>query len=272
MGPIEKLYIYEIKGTVPDAGITGSAGFIGCWREADYSYLFFTQPGMDTVHRALAKDIDLQYLSETVMDYDQWEPADALKTFTIGPLTVMPPWLAGEDEQPETILLDPGVVFGAGSHHTTRMCLHLLMDIIEKEHVDTLLDLGTGTGIIALAAAHLGISNILALDNNNLAVETARKNVGYNNFEEKVSCIQGDAIEYIEKEADCIVANIHLSVLKKMFLPGKVFKSRWFIISGFNRTEVQVFKELIENLPLTIVRTEMDNLWSALLLRNELEL
>lgn len=269
MGPIEKLFIYEIKGTVPDTAVTGAAGFLGCWREGDYSYLFFSKPGMDAVNSALAKDSALQYSSETVMNYDQWEPADALKPFTIGPLTVMPPWLSDGEGQGDTILLDPGVVFGAGSHHTTRMCLKLLLEIKDTEQINSLLDLGAGTGILSLAAARLGVPKVLAIDNNNLAVETAARNVGYNNLDEQVSCLQGDALEYIENDADCIIANIHLSVLKMMFLPDKKFQSKWFIVSGFNRTEVQVFTELIETLPLTIIRSEMDNLWSALLLRND---
>jgi ribosomal protein L11 methyltransferase len=106
-----------------------------------------------------------------------WE--DAWRAFhrpvRIGPLWVGPPW-----EEPDAgalaVVIDPGRAFGTGAHPTTRLCLELLLEVERG----SLLDLGCGSGVLAIAAAKLGFHPVLALDDDPVAVEVARANADAN--------------------------------------------------------------------------------------------
>ena len=81
-----------------------------------------------------------------------------------------------------SILLDPGLVFGTGTHPTTRDCLDALELAAGSKKFNTVLDLGTGTGLLALAAAKLGSKGVVAADLNLLAAKTAERNVKLNHL------------------------------------------------------------------------------------------
>ncbi len=262
---IEKLYIYEIAGTVTARSGDLATSFLGSWCEGEFSYLFFSECAGEVIEQILERNPHCRLVSKTEMDYDQWEPADALKPFEIPPLSFLPAWMEGATDS-MTILLDPGVVFGAGTHHTTRSCLELLVFLMKSEHISRVIDLGTGTGILALAAARMGATDVIAVDNNSLAVETAERNSALNHLEDRIRCVQGDAVDYREVEADLTLANLILSELQRMFVPGAQFCSRWYILSGLNGTEVRTFRDSIQGLPFRVVQQVMDNLWFTLLL------
>ena len=103
-----------------------------------------------------------------------------------GSLRVRPPW-----EQPQSpsselheIVIDPGQAFGTGGHPTTRLCLELLLALAAGERRrGTLLDVGTGSGVLAIAAALLGFAPVLALDNDPMSLEAARSNASQNGVE-----------------------------------------------------------------------------------------
>lgn len=266
MKQIEKLFIYEIDGDIIIPSEALDRGYIGCWREAGHSYLFYSEPATDVIKGILAVNPGYRLTSETEMDYDQWEPADALKPFEVAPLSFVPAWMEDENEDSMRIRLDPGVVFGAGTHHTTHICLEFLVSLMAEKDIQRVIDLGTGTGILALAAARLGAADVIAVDYNNLAVETAEKNIILNDLQDRICCIFADAAEYLEVEADLTLANLILWELKKIFVPGVNFGSRWYIVSGLNRTDVRDFKQIIHQLPFRIIRQKMENLWCTLLL------
>ncbi len=96
-----------------------------------------------------------------------------------GRLTVRPPWEPPGDT-PIDLAIDPGRAFGTGAHATTRLCLELLMDLPPD---GSFIDLGCGSGVLAIAAAKLGFSPVLALDNDPVAVEIARANAHENEVE-----------------------------------------------------------------------------------------
>ena len=100
----------------------------------------------------------------------------------VGPLWIGPPW-----EPPEAdavaIVVDPGRAFGTGAHATTRLCLELLLEL----EPTGLLDLGCGSGVLAVAAARLGFTPVVALDNDEAAVEASRRNATANGADVDVS-------------------------------------------------------------------------------------
>ncbi len=107
---------------------------------------------------------------------------------TVPGLHVRPPWEPPSDRVGvEEIVIDPGQAFGTGGHATTRLCLELLLDVaLQDESRGPLLDVGTGSGVLAIAAAHLGFAPVLGLDNESESLEAARENASVNGVEIEV--------------------------------------------------------------------------------------
>lgn len=105
-------------------------------------------------------------------------------------IVIVPSWLEYTSQPAEVVLhLDPGMAFGTGLHPTTRLCLRLLEKLVHAE--SHILDLGTGSGILAIAAAKLGAASVLALDNDPLAVQVATENVLLNSLGQSVQVSPG---------------------------------------------------------------------------------
>lgn len=104
-------------------------------------------------------------------------------------LCVRPPWefeLPARNSPVEEIVVDPGQAFGTGAHATTRLCLELLLELAADHERGSLLDVGTGSGVLAIAAARLGFAPVLALDHERESVEAARENAIVNDVEIEV--------------------------------------------------------------------------------------
>ncbi len=89
------------------------------------------------------------------------------------------------------------MVFGTGTHATTRDCLEALELAFNSHHIESVLDLGTGTGLLALAAARLGCKYILAVDINLLAARTTQRNIRLNQLDDKILAVQGRAEDFV---------------------------------------------------------------------------
>jgi ribosomal protein L11 methyltransferase len=125
--------------------------------------------------------------------------------------TILPPW-----EQPQkgrlNLIIDPAMAFGTGHHETTRSCLVLIEKYAEKSSKASFLDLGTGTGILAIAAFKLGFHRIVAVDTDLLAVEAARKNAELN--QAAGIDIRECSLAGLRETYDFIAANIISGVLE----------------------------------------------------------
>jgi len=109
------------------------------------------------------------------------------------------------------ITLDPGMAFGNGTHETTFMCLEFLEKHIKGD--EFVYDVGCGTGILAIGAVLLGAKEAIAIDRDSVAVQVAKRNMGMNDVEGKVTCTVGDLLLGHEKKADLITANIIADVI-----------------------------------------------------------
>lgn len=135
------------------------------------------------------------------------------KTFRVGKtLVVRPPW---EEYTPLpgdlVVTIDPGLAFGCGTHPTTRLCLELMEGAVKPGSV--VYDVGTGSGILAVAAARLGGAKVVAVDNDEIAIRVARENVRHNGLENVVHVTEGDLLKGLTEPADVIVANIITGVI-----------------------------------------------------------
>jgi ribosomal protein L11 methyltransferase len=121
-----------------------------------------------------------------------------------------------------------------------------------KASFETVLDLGTGTGILAIAAARLGASRVLAVDLNPLCVKTSRRNVRLNEVEAVVEVVEGIAEDFAENPADLLVANIHYEVLDDLVEREKFREKPWLILSGLMRSQGRDIKAKLERCGLRI--------------------
>lgn len=266
MHPWQDLHIYYIEGRLPDGACEAAPSCIGNWVEEGYSFLFFSRPARETVARILADQPGLTLLDSYRMPYEDWL-GERFQAFSAGRFRIAPPWdPEAEDRSPDRILLDPGVVFGTGTHPTTRDCLELIERVCAEAPIPVALDVGTGTGLLALAAARAGCGRVLAFDLNLLAVRTTRRNILLNGLEDRVLAFQGNACELSDLAADLMIANIHYEVMVRLLGSGALENKRWVILSGLLRSQSAEVRRLLSQGPVEIVEhREYDGVWHTYL-------
>ncbi|MFJ7665957.1 50S ribosomal protein L11 methyltransferase [Lysinibacillus sp. NPDC097195] len=127
--------------------------------------------------------------------------------------TIVPTW---EDYTPVStdeliIELDPGMAFGTGTHPTTVMCLQGLEKVVKAG--DTVIDIGTGSGVLSIGAAMLGAKSVHALDLDEVAVRSAQENVALNKVSDTVEVFHGNLLDTVKEPADVVVANILAEII-----------------------------------------------------------
>ena len=163
------------------------------------------------------------------LDEADWESAwkSHFTLLKIGSrLVIKPSWIAYQAGQDEVVIeLDPGMAFGTGYHPTTRMCLEALEGLVQPEM--DVLDLGTGSGILAIAAARLGAASILTLDVDPTAVTTARKNFRASGLAKVVRLARGSLPHHLAPDGrfDLAMANISAKVIREKALICGVLSS-----------------------------------------------
>lgn len=265
--PYRDLYIYYLQGRLKPAGEFFRANFIGNWEEDNYSFLFFSSPAQPEIDELLRTQPHLTFLDSFEMSYDQWQ-SGKITTIHHGRFRILPAWESQADHYQRTqsdintILLDPGVVFGNGNHPTTCDCLDALESAFAPGIPQTILDLGTGTGVLALAAAQLGAKRILAVDLNPLAVKTAQKNVLLNKLNRSVLVTQGRAENCIDLAADLVIANIHYDVMRELVHSKGFLQKKQFILSGLLRSEARALAATLAKLPVKVQKMwTHDGIW-----------
>ncbi len=136
-------------------------------------------------------------------------------------LLIRPSWIEVEARAGDIeIALDPGMAFGTGTHPTTQLCLEALEDVIQPAH--DVLDLGCGSGILAIAAAKLGASRVLALDMDNLALDATRENAAANNVAHQVLVERGslESVLGSARRFDLALVNILARIILEMTAQG----------------------------------------------------
>jgi len=270
-GPYGDLYIYLIKGLVEEKNETDfGAAFLGNWVEDDTSFLFFSKPSFDAVSRLLKKESGLDLIDDYRFTYEQWQ-GGPLKPIRVENLIFAPPWVKLEAHGDEKkIILDPGVVFGTGMHPTTRDCLKAMVTLRKQHRMDRVLDLGTGTGILALGAVHLGAQEVTAVDLNPLCVKTALKNVSLNQLEGRIRVFEGRAEDFVDVMADLVISNIHHEAVVALLGTEGFRRKGRLIISGLMRSQARDVKAELEKFGLKIIHEwDHEMTWYTLLVQNE---
>jgi ribosomal protein L11 methyltransferase len=181
-------------------------------------------------------------------------------------VVVAPPYgnySAGENEL--VIRIDPGMAFGTGTHPTTALCMNLIEEHLKKG--DHFLDVGTGSGILMIAAAKLGAEKVVGIDKNEMSVEIARQNLMLNNIEEERFQVRvGDLLDGVGKRFHMVVANILTEIIVDLLDDmGKVLKkSGVFICSGMIERNTHRVASKMKQLGFELVETRARAYWVSI--------
>jgi ribosomal protein L11 methyltransferase len=199
-------------------------------------------------------------------DWARRSQAD-LKAIHVGRLTVAPPWDARSAPRPPLseeiqIIIEPSMGFGTGHHATTRLCLEFLQQIeLAGRRV---IDVGTGSGVLAIAARKLGAASVVAVDHDPDALQNARENAERNSVE--IDIVEVDLDGWRTAPADVVVANLTGAVLRRFadVLRELVKPGGALIVSGFSPEECD---EVVAALAPGAEQVHVDGEWAAALIR-----
>jgi ribosomal protein L11 methyltransferase len=235
-----------------------------------------------------------RYRAEAVdVDDEDWarRSQDTLVPVTVGRITIAPPWAAPgtrhstrhaapgtapgtQHPAPGTIVILPSMGFGTGHHATTRLCVRALqaVDIADR----AVLDVGTGSGVLAIAAAHLGAARAVGIDHDADAIQAANENLALNPEARTVEFRVGDLLTEDLPAADVVTANLTgaLLVRSAALLLNLLRPAGMLIVSGLlDEERNDVFRafagrpEVGGTLPMTLVWEDTEDGWVALAMK-----
>lgn len=238
-----------------------------------------TQSAIDTVKNHLQELAAIFHVDVPVLEYTEIEEQDwsnnwktHFAPFSVIPgLVIVPSWekyVCKEGEK--AVEMDPGMAFGTGHHATTSMSLELIRRVVEEHPGGKVLDVGTGTGVLGMAALLFGASQVLGVDNDPEAVTAAMENVIKNRLDDKMSVAITDLSE-IEGKYDLVVANIIHDVLQilREDLIGRIQEDGYLVLSGLLHGEQveSIIKTFTCSKKLKVVTSVQKGEWAALLLK-----
>jgi ribosomal protein L11 methyltransferase len=177
-------------------------------------------------------------------------------------LMVVPSWeQADESTGNINIYLDPGMAFGTGAHPTTRRCLQVLEDHINGNEV--IYDVGTGSGILAIAAAKLGAAKVTGIDLDPVALGIAWENVTFNKVGDKVTIREGDLLSVAGEQADGVIANIIADAIIMLApeVPDYLVPGGFFLAAGIIEGRRDETLRAIADAGLKIREIHQDGEW-----------
>ena len=235
---------------------------------ADGWLVFFRERGSrDAAAQAVSGlDAALSITPISLPDEDWARRSQAnLTAITVGRIVVAPPWdpLADPTGDRLLIVIDPSMGFGTGHHQTTRLCLALLQAVeVAGQRV---IDVGTGSGVLALAAWRLGATAVVAMDHDPDALQNARENIDRNGAGRDVLAVRSDLQHFAAPPADIVTANLtaavlaqHADALRRLVKTGGAL-----IISGFSPLQLP---SLVAAFRASDVRHVVEGEWSAALI------
>nr|WP_243881138.1 50S ribosomal protein L11 methyltransferase [Rummeliibacillus suwonensis] len=183
--------------------------------------------------------------------------------------TIVPTWEIYKpvDSDELIIELDPGMAFGTGTHPTTVMSLQALEKYMTED--STVIDVGTGSGVLAIGAAMLGAQHVHALDLDEVAVRSAKLNVKLNKVQDHVEVVQGNLLDTVKEPAEIVVANILAEIIMTFIDDAYrlVRPNGYFIASGIIETKKEEVKTALEKAGFVIEEVMMMEDWVTIISR-----
>ncbi|WP_419958626.1 50S ribosomal protein L11 methyltransferase [Psychrobacillus psychrotolerans] len=219
-------------------------------------------------------DIDLGHNVVSVQEVDEEDWATAWKKYyhpvkISNRFTIVPTWEDYERVNTDELIieLDPGMAFGTGTHPTTVMCLQALEKTVQTD--SSVIDVGTGSGVLSIGAAKLGASKIHALDLDEVAVRSAIENIALNKVDHIVRVTHGNLLDNVDEQADIVVANILAEII--MTFTDDAFtivkEDGLFITSGIIATKKDDVRESLQHAGFEIEEVMMMEDWVTIISR-----
>ncbi|BGE82296.1 50S ribosomal protein L11 methyltransferase [Staphylococcus petrasii] len=254
--------IYELKKEdYPEYGVRLKAYF---------NEIKYTQELKDKIYNDILalEDIDkdsVLFSEKTIAEVDwanEWKnyfhPFRASERFTI-----VPSWeqYTKESNEELCIELDPGMAFGTGDHPTTSMCLKAIETYVSPSN--SVIDVGTGSGILSIASHLIGVKRIKALDIDEMAVNVAKENFKKNNCEDAIEAVPGNLLQDETEKFDIVIANILAHIIDEMIEDAynTLNEEGYFITSGIIEEKHEDIVSHMKRVGFNIVSINHDNGW-----------
>ena len=188
-------------------------------------------------------------------------------------LTVVPSWIDYEKEQDDELLieLDPGLAFGTGTHPTTQLSLTALEQTIRGN--ESVLDVGTGSGVLSIASKLLGASKVTAFDIDEMATRVAKENIALNPTIGEIEVHENNLLVGVDQKSGLIVANILAEILLQM--PEDAYRNLnddgSLILSGIIESKANEVKEAYEKVGFTLVERMTMREWNCFIMKKDVE-
>jgi len=213
--------------------------------------------------------IESEEVEETRNWNEEWE--QTIKEQIIGKFYIRPTWLPGNPPDDKILLeIDPKMAFGTGYHETTRLMLRVLPSYVKKG--DHILDVGTGTGILSIAAIKVGAESALGFDIDEWSYSNANENTLLNNVGDSIIIRQG-SFDIVAPDAryDVILANVNRTAILSMDkeLVEHLDKNGTLILSGLLVTEREMILQNKNFRRLDLVHEDKEGEWIILVLQNK---
>lgn len=183
-------------------------------------------------------------------------------------LRIVPVWereTAPPDPQRHTIWLDPGLSFGTGDHFTTRFCLEMIDRLLPEGAIRTVLDIGTGSGILAIAARLLGAKTVIGTDNDATALEQTHENLALNDMTGRIDLRVADILaEPPQGSFDLVCANVYTSILVEASPAISACAKRYVVLSGIRDPELETVAAAYTGLGFEEIFRDGNGEWGGL--------
>lgn len=211
------------------------------------------------ITRVISREMDEEDWSESWKEY--FWPEKISENFV-----VKPRWREYHPSEDEIVIeIDPGMAFGTGTHPTTALCIQMIERYLKPEA--TFLDVGTGSGILMIAAANLGAEPVWGVDTDEVAVEIAQKNLLLNRIDaSKFRVMTGNLADAVDRRFDLVAANILSEVILVLLdtVQNVLTKGGVFICSGIIERNKDAVVRKMEDSGFEIMRIEIKEKWVSI--------
>lgn len=183
-------------------------------------------------------------------------------------IIIKPTWEEFDAKTDDIVVeIDPGMSFGTGTHETTMLCMQRLEKYVHQ--YDTVIDVGCGTGVLAIVAAKLGALNTLAIDLDEDAVRIAKENIEINGMKNRITVKHGNLLDMIDLKANVIVGNLLAEIVVMLADGIKNFleEDGVFIASGIILDRIDLVVDALETNGLEIVEIQKMGEWACIVSR-----
>ncbi len=221
--------------------------------------------------KALPDDLFIQHAEAKEYKEQDWTTfwQHHFKTMELGRnLRIVPEWEPVPEDDRINIIINPGLSFGTGGHFTTKFCLEALEASFESLEINSMIDAGTGSGILSIAAIKLGIPDVVAFDYDPVCVDQCSENAARNGVDGKIHFFQADVLQpgWNSKPADLVCANILTSVLLQAAPMLKRAAKKRLLLSGIREIEADAVAGTFMELGCKEVSRDGDGKWCGIVI------